>query len=162
MSKDLAIRASSGSTRFFNMFDFCDTLQQDLKRIISKELPIVMYTDSKCLFDTITRLTSISEKRLLIDIAALRQSYSRGELFNIGHISSCYNLADSLTKKVRSNILEEVMQKGTLPHPVNQWIIHHHLSTDDSILVKKKKGECREQEIDTRCSVWFLLTSIRV
>ena len=99
-------------------------------------VPIIMFKDSKYLFDTITRLTKISEKRLLIDVAALTQSYVNGELFKIGHVSSFYNLADPLTKKANSKLLEEVMLKGMLPHPVNQWLLHH--DSEHSVLVKEK------------------------
>ena len=96
-----------------------------------------MFTDSKCLFDSMTRLTSATEKRLLIDIAALRQSYTRGELFNLGHVSSNYNLADPLTKKTRSTLLETAMMEGKLTHPVNQWIIHNaELKRDKKVRFK--------------------------
>ena len=55
-------------------------------------------TDSKSIFDTITKLSRVAEKRLIIDISALRQSYSSSEITNIGHVLSEFNLADALTK----------------------------------------------------------------
>ncbi len=46
------------------------------------------------IFDTITKLSSTSEKRLLIDISSTRQAYVHREIQNIAHISSEHNLAD--------------------------------------------------------------------
>ena len=123
---------------FSTCFDFSYALQHEVSNITGQEVPIIMFTDSKCLFDTITKLTSISEKRLLIDVAALRQSYVNGELFNIGHISSTYNLADPLTKRTNSKLLDEVMQNGVLEHPVNQCIVHH--ADKRGVLVKQERA----------------------
>ena len=116
------------------------------------DVPIVLFTDSKCLFDTITKMSTVSEKRLMIDISALRQSYARGEVFNIGHISSHYNLADPLTKRMKSKLMDEVILCGRLRHPVNQWILHRKGSwkkkgTTKNVtpqqLCERKKGECK-------------------
>ena len=84
----------------------------------------MIFTDSKSLFDTTTSLCSITEKRLLIDICALRESYSSGELYNVGHVLSENNIANPLTKKVKSLVMETLLQTGTLKHPVNQWTVH--------------------------------------
>ena len=83
-----------------------------------------MFTDSKSLFDTITKLSTIAEKRILIDVAAIRQSYSSGELTNVAHVLSKYNIANPFTKE-RANMTEiyELMKTGTIDHPVNQWIL---------------------------------------
>ena len=84
---------------FVELFDFAYTLKHDLKNILRKDLNIVLFTDSRCLLDTITRLSSTSEKRLLIDISAQRESYCAGDIHNIKLVSSEYNIANSLTKK---------------------------------------------------------------
>ena len=59
----------------------------------------VMFTDSKSLFDTITKLSTIAEKRILIDVAAIRQSYSTGELTNVAHVLFKYNICKSFHKR---------------------------------------------------------------
>ncbi len=53
-------------------------LARDLFFIQSRKVSTVVFTDSKCLFDTITKLST--EKRHLIDIAAIRENYSNGDL----------------------------------------------------------------------------------
>lgn len=83
-----------------------------------------LFTDSMSIFDTITKLSSLSEKPLLIDISAIRQAYVNGEIKNLGHISSEYNIADPLTKQMHSPLLTSLLDTGKLRHPVNKWIIH--------------------------------------
>ena len=110
---------------FAACFDFAYALQKDLHHILGFRSPIIMYTDSMSLFDTITRLTNLTEKRLLIDVTVLRESYSKAEIANIAHVSSQKNLADCLIKKVRSKELEKVMLLGKFDVVVNKWIIHN-------------------------------------
>ena len=109
---------------FVSCNDFCQILAHDMHLITGKRFPVHLITDSKSIFDTITKLSSVSEKRLMIDISALRQSYSSGEISNIGHVSSKHNLADSLTKRSISVQLKEVLKTGKILHPINNWIIH--------------------------------------
>ena len=60
----------------------------------------------------------------MLNVATLRRSYSSGELESIGHVLREYNLADPLTKKMKSDALDQLMINGTITHPVNMWIIH--------------------------------------
>ncbi len=57
----------------------------------------VVSTDSKCLFDTIAKLSTLSEKRLLIDLAATREAYKNGDLSNFAQVASKFNLASFFT-----------------------------------------------------------------
>jgi len=41
---------------------------------------IIVYTDSYSLYECLVKLSTIKEKRLMIDIIAIRQSYERREL----------------------------------------------------------------------------------
>jgi hypothetical protein len=45
--------------------------------------PVVLYTDSFSLYEYLVKLGTTKEKRLIIDIMALRQSYERRELAEI-------------------------------------------------------------------------------
>ena len=46
-------------------------------------IPIIVYTDLYSLYKYLVKLSTIKEKRLIIDIIVLRQSYKRRELFKI-------------------------------------------------------------------------------
>jgi len=45
--------------------------------------PTIIYTDSYSLYECLVKLRTIKEKRLIIDIIALRQSYERRELTEV-------------------------------------------------------------------------------
>jgi hypothetical protein len=47
------------------------------------KLPTIVCTDSYSLYECLVKLRTITEKRLMIDIIALRQSYERKELMKI-------------------------------------------------------------------------------
>ena len=50
--------------------------------------PIIVYTDSYSLYKCLVKLKTTKEKRLIIDIIAIRQSYKRRELTKIRQINS--------------------------------------------------------------------------
>jgi hypothetical protein len=57
-------------------------------KMIAKQLrfpltPIVVCTDSYLLYECLVKLRTTKEKRLMIDIMAIRQSYERRELTEI-------------------------------------------------------------------------------
>ena len=108
---------------FAAAFDFSYTLQQDVNSMLRKEIPLHMFTDSKSLFDTITRLTGLKEKRFLIDVKALRQSHKHNEMFNIGHVLSDRNLADPLSKNSNVADIQDLMETGRHTPHVNEWLI---------------------------------------
>ncbi len=59
---------------FSHCLDFVLVLTHDLSSMLGRKVSTVLFTDSKCLFDTITKLSTVAEKRLLIDIAAIREN----------------------------------------------------------------------------------------
>ena len=69
-------------------FDYAINLAHDVSDILGRDIPVMIFTDSKCLFDTITKSSPVSEKRLLIDISALREAYNSEELTNVAHVES--------------------------------------------------------------------------
>ena len=73
-------------------------LAHDLSTISGQKIRTILFTDSKSLFDTISKLSAPTEKRILIDIAATRESYNKKEISNVAHTLSKYNIADCFTK----------------------------------------------------------------
>jgi len=57
-----------------------------------------IFTDNKLLYEAAHSTTSVEEKRLRVDIAAIRQSIVRKE-FNLKWIDTKHQLADTLTKQ---------------------------------------------------------------
>ena len=83
---------------FADAFDAAHALRSDLKDMLSKEVPLQMYTDSKSLFDVLTKNSSTLEKRMMIYLAASREAYKSGEISEVGHLRSEDNLVDAFTK----------------------------------------------------------------
>jgi hypothetical protein len=79
-------------------------------RIIIKQLKLppilaIVCTDSFSLYECIVKLGTTKEKRLMIDIMAIRQSYERRELSEIRWINGVSNLANAITKSKANSAL---------------------------------------------------------
>ena len=59
------------------------TIQMIIRQLDIPPLPIVVCTDSYSLYECLVKLGTTKEKRLMIDIMALRQSYERRELTEV-------------------------------------------------------------------------------
>jgi hypothetical protein len=103
-------------------FDMAFTIRHDLQNITLLQIPIIILTDSLSLFDVLTKATTTSEKRLMIDLTAAKEAYKKREIDTIGFVRTEYNPADVFTKITRCKILDDILQTSLLNHPVEQWI----------------------------------------
>ena len=67
----------------------------------------IVCTDSYSLYKCLVKLGTITEKRLIINIITLRQSYKRRELMEIRWINGQDNPADAITKPNLNKALEK-------------------------------------------------------
>jgi hypothetical protein len=63
-----------------NSFDIGACVKTTIDLILEKDLPLVLYTDSKSLYECLVKLGTTQEKRLIINIMALREAYKRKEI----------------------------------------------------------------------------------
>lgn len=122
-------------------FDQAFILRHDLQRILGKEIPLLMLTDSKVLFDVITGNRYTTEARLMVDIAAVRETYNNRIISNIGLIRRDYNPADGLTKIAPNPALHKIMHTHIIDHPIEQYIVDSFISA--LALCHLIKGFCR-------------------
>ena len=73
-------------------------IKSTIDKILEVNLPLVLCTDSKSLYDCLVRLTTTQEKRLMIDVISLRQAYERRQITEIKWIEGDANPADAMTK----------------------------------------------------------------
>ena len=108
---------------FADLFDDAFALRSQVEQALQRAVPMHLLTDSKSLFDIISKGSRTSEKRIMFDIHATRESYKNHEISNIGFVRSCDNLADGLTKGNMQNALYKLLQTGR--HTINceQWIL---------------------------------------
>lgn len=84
--------------------------------------PVVVCTDSYSLYECLVKLGTTKEKRLMIDIMALRQSYERREITEIRWIDGKDNPADAMTKSIPNKALEKFINSNQLNVRVEGWV----------------------------------------
>ena len=107
---------------FSAAFDEAFAIRHDLQLVLNTKIALKMYTDSKQLFDVITRALHTTEKRLMVEIMAAREAYNRHEISNVGLILGDENQADGLTKSRVSVKLNRVLSQGKDLTAAVQWI----------------------------------------
>lgn len=83
---------------FMDTFGAAYTLRTDIERVLGRKLEVHAYTDSRQLFDAITKEKHTLKKGLSIDIAASRDAYTKFKIDRIGLLRGKSNLADGLTE----------------------------------------------------------------
>jgi hypothetical protein len=71
-------------------------------------------TDSLSLYKCLVKLSTTKEKRLIINIIALREAYKRGELKDIRWINRRDNLVDAITKVTANASIEQLINTNKL------------------------------------------------
>lgn len=99
------------------------TLRYDLDILYGQHIPLSIFTDSKQLFDVVTRASHPTEKRLLIDIAAAREAYNRMDISNVCLVKSEDNMSDGLTKVKPFAAQDRFLRTGIDSTPVEQSVI---------------------------------------
>jgi hypothetical protein len=64
-------------------FDVDSVLKTTLTKMLDNPIPLILATDSKSLYDCLVRLNIIVEKRLMMNVMTLRQSYERREITEV-------------------------------------------------------------------------------
>ena len=91
-------------------------LSEMLMKSCENVIPITLVVDNKSLFDNLHSTKTVSERRLRIDLALLKQLVEERHL-SVKWTNSSNQLADVLTKRgVNSAIILSVIEKGTLIH----------------------------------------------
>jgi hypothetical protein len=104
---------------FADGFDKEFILRHYLEDMLGQPVPLVMYTDSQALFNVLTRNKTTTERRLMVDVAAVRHVYHNSIISNIGLIKSCYNPADGLTKVGCNHALANLLRTHSIDHRSN-------------------------------------------
>ena len=78
--------------------------------MLHSRIPLQLLIDSKSLFDTISKGSRTSERKLKIDIATTRQGYQANQIDNIASIRSEQNFEDGLPKQNKQAALQKLIQ----------------------------------------------------
>ena len=118
---------------FADLFDQAFTLRSQLEHAINRSVPLHLMTDSKSLFDIISKGSRTSEKRVTLDIHTARQAYQSREISNIGFVRSSDNLADGLTKAKMQKALFNLLQTASHRPVCEQWILRDEITNKPQI-----------------------------
>ncbi|KAA8493204.1 Transposon Ty1-A Gag-Pol polyprotein [Porphyridium purpureum] len=116
-------------------FDWAESLQVELQHLLGADIPISLATDSQSLFSCIASKTTLDEKRLMIRLLVLREGFDQRHIDELALVPGRLNVADPLTKIMRSDIWTAIMTDGILPRYEtsrvyfcnDQEIPHHHI-----------------------------------
>ncbi|EED20730.1 conserved hypothetical protein [Talaromyces stipitatus ATCC 10500] len=107
-----------------NGFDAAAAIKSTLTQLLHllEPLPLVLCTDSKSLYECLVKLGTTREKRLMIDLMCLRQSYERQEITEVRWINGNSNPADAMTKSKPCRALQELIDTNKLRIDVDGWV----------------------------------------
>ena len=103
-------------------FDMGASVKSTVDKVLQIDLPLVICTDSKSLYECLVKLGTTQEKRLMIDVMCLRQAYERREIAEVKWIKGNSNPADAMTKAKPSNALTQLLDTNTLQLDVEEWV----------------------------------------
>ena len=108
-------------------FDAAASIKVTLDQILSvprnnKKIPLTLCVDSQSLYDCLVKLGTTQEKRLMIDIMCLRQSYERREISEIVWIQGDNNPADAMTKYKPCDALQKLVETNCFELNVDGWV----------------------------------------
>jgi hypothetical protein len=105
-----------------NDFDVEAVIKSIIKRMLHISLSLILLIDSKSLFDCLIKLETTSEKRLMIDLMCLKQSYERRKIAEIRWIDENINLADAMTKSKFCNALIKLIDTNIVELKITEWV----------------------------------------
>jgi hypothetical protein len=103
-------------------FDIGALVKSTIDKVLGIDLPLVLCTNSKSLYECLVKLGITQEKRLIIDIICLRQAYKRKEIAKVKWIKGKSNLANAITKSKSSNALKRLIDTNILQLNVKEWV----------------------------------------
>jgi hypothetical protein len=103
-------------------FAISSTLKIITEQLKLSAIPTIVCTDSFLLYECLVKLGTTKEKRLIIDIMAIRQSYERRELFEIRWINGLDNPANAITKATPNKALENFVITNKIRVRVEGWV----------------------------------------
>jgi hypothetical protein len=90
------------------------TISQVTTKLGMPKVLIIACTDSYSLYECLVKLGTTKEKRLMIDIMALRESYENREILEVRWINGEDNPADAFTKKSPNSTLSTLITSNKL------------------------------------------------
>ena len=95
-------------------FNIGATIKSIIKKILQIPLPLILCMDLKSLYDCLVKLGTTQEKRLMVNLMCLRQSYEQREIAEIKWINGNSNPANAMTKSKPCQALKDLINTNTV------------------------------------------------
>jgi hypothetical protein len=103
-------------------FDVDSVLKAILTKMLDTFISLILATDSKSLYDCLVRLEITVEKRLMMNVMTLRQSYERREITEVKWIHESNNPVDSMTKSKSFSALKTIIDINRINLDTIEWV----------------------------------------
>ncbi len=133
-------------------FDADSVIKSIFQRIFNIFLSMILLTDSRSLYDCLVKLDTTSEKRLMIDLMCLRQSYERREITKIRWIDDDSNSADAMTKINFCQTLTKLIDTNIIDLRTTAWVkrMNERTTKNEEIIQNEKTISSLSSDV----SVW--------
>jgi hypothetical protein len=106
---------------FAHGFDHAAVIKSTVQKICQvTAIPLIVCTDSKSLYQCMVKLSTTQEKRLMVDVMAMRQSYERRIITEIRLIKGDSNPADVMTKAKANTSLTRLIDTNKIDTEAEQ------------------------------------------
>lgn len=116
---------SGEAIAFSDHFDVAINFSEEIVTMLSRKIPVQLLTDSKSLFDVVSKGSKHSAKWMMIDISAAREEIKNKTISDIGVVRSSHNIADGLTISMAQATLSELIGTRCLIVTSEQWITRY-------------------------------------
>lgn len=130
LSRLLKIQMSQGRTSGFRRWKVCFSesfrpliyVQNWLEWMVQRTMPIIILTHPESLFKILVKSTTSTEKKMMKDVHAARESLDNGGIFQLRWIMPTKTVSDRLQKYKPCDVLKRVLETGILHVKVEKWI----------------------------------------
>jgi hypothetical protein len=134
-------------------FDADSVIKSIIQRILNIfTLSMILLTDSRSLYDCLVKLDTTSEKRLMIDLMCLRQSYERREITKIRWIDEDTNSIDAMTKINSCQTLTKLIDTNIIDLRTTAWVkrMNKRTTKNEEVIQNEKTISSLSSDV----SVW--------
>jgi hypothetical protein len=139
-----------------NEFDAGSVIKSIIQRILNVlSLSMILLTDSRSLYDCLVKLGITIEKRLMMNLMCLRQSYERREIAEIRWIDENINSIYAMTKINSCQTLTKLIDTNIIDLRTTAWVKRmNERATKNEEIIQNEKTIKTISSLSSDVSVW--------
>ncbi len=103
-------------------FDIGAVIKTTLGKMLGSTLPLILYIDSKSLYNCLAKLGTTQDKQQMVDVMNLRQLYEQQEITEVKWIYKYHNLTDFMTKAKPSSALKTLINSNYINISTTEYV----------------------------------------